>query len=73
MYTHRKELFYQLAIFDFANFGVLKLSVRTVSSYLANTYSGDLYFLQPAAPVFNLVMLALELPESGNITNIPTR
>jgi DNA mismatch repair ATPase MutL len=48
-----KELFSQLVIFDFANFGVLKLS--------------------PAAPVFDLAKLALELPESGNKSNIPTR
>ncbi|KAM8758264.1 DNA mismatch repair protein Mlh1 [Rhynchonycteris naso] len=40
-----EELFYQILIYDFANFGVLRLS-------------------EPA-PLFDLVMLALDSPESG--------
>ncbi|KAJ8402823.1 hypothetical protein AAFF_G00364950 [Aldrovandia affinis] len=40
-----QELFYQILIYDFGNFGVLRLST--------------------AAPLYDLAMLALDMPESG--------
>ncbi|XP_061108454.1 DNA mismatch repair protein Mlh1 isoform X2 [Conger conger] len=40
-----QELFYQILMFDFGNFGVLRLSMP--------------------APLYDLAMLALEMPESG--------
>lgn len=71
----RKELFYQMIIFDFANFGFLKLTVRTHTTLLIISSVSVAYHhcthiysslsLQPPAPIYDLAMLALNLPESG--------
>ncbi|XP_062970854.1 DNA mismatch repair protein Mlh1 isoform X1 [Cynocephalus volans] len=54
-----EELFYQILIYDFANFGVLRLSIcGDTTSFVPNIGN------EPA-PLFDLAMLALDSPESG--------